>query len=80
MTVVAQGYELKDKEYLELYKLQIDRSMRTEIWLWLVIGIAAFIGLLSCMLFCCICRSKRNSNHDDDGVEFRSDALVHDND
>lgn len=55
MMISAKGIDQTGK-VIDLYSISINRGMRMNTWLMLVIGVVAIISLLSCCVFFCLNR------------------------
>jgi hypothetical protein len=55
MLIKAKGLD-NEGQIIDLYSITINRGMRMNTWLMLVIGVVAVIVLLSCIVFFCLNR------------------------
>ena len=62
MIVQARGIDLIDGQVKDLYMLSINRGMRMNTWIILVIAVFIVISVLSCCIFYCLNRRQHLVN------------------
>lgn len=52
LVVLARGFDFKSRQLEDLYKIQIKRSIKSNIWMWIVAGVFIFLVLFTLCIIC----------------------------